>query len=678
MPDGADAFSERFMADNLPLSSDFARGDEAKWLALAEKALEGVPLSKLTTKTEHGVPVKPLYRAPDWAPDASGMPGMAPFIRGGRAVNDAYLPWDIRQIVSHPDPAIAGDQVMEALEGGVSSIELRVDAAGEHGVVARSSVDIERVLKGMKLDLAALALEATGASATQGVELAALLAAAVGRQSTAAQVAFNVDPIGALARTGALPGSTDEEMAQAASFARDVAGEFPKATALRADSRPVHEAGGTEVQELAYLVASGAEYVRALMTAGLTADQACSAILFTVSMGADFQVEMSKLRAARRMWGRVADAFGAKGAAAGMQLQAVTSRRMLTRRDPWVNILRNTAACFAAGVGGADIVTVRAFTDAIGLPGKLARRLARNTQVIAQEESSLGKVVDAPGGAWAMEKLGDDLTVAAWALFQQVEREGGLAKALETGGFQTGVAEARGARIKAAAKRKELVTGVTDFPLLQEEVPSIEVVNLPAIVRRAAEASGRAPAARSWFSLKGAAQDRATLADLSRTSDDGGAEAEPLWPIRLAEPFERLRDLADQRTAAGRAPKIFLAALGPMAEHTARLQYATNFFAAGGIGAVPSVGDATWHEKTIGSSGCSLACICGSDKRYATDAVEAAKALKRAGVARLYLAGKPGELEAALREAGVDEFIHVGVDVLASLELAHAELGLGS
>jgi methylmalonyl-CoA mutase len=387
---------------------------------------------------------------------------------------------------------------------------------------------------------------------------------------------------------------------------------------------------------------------------------------------------MSKLRAARRMWGRVATAFGATGAAAGMKLQAVTSRRMLTRRDPWVNILRNTAACFAAGVGGADIVTVRSFTDAMGLPGKLARRLARNTQVIAQEESSLGKVADAPGGSWAIEKLGDDLAQAAWALFQQVEREGGLMKALEAGGFQAGVAEARASRVKAAAKRKELVTGVTDFPLLDEEAPSIEVVNLPAIVRRAAEASGRAPAARSWFSLKTAAADRATLADLSRTSDDGGAEAEPFWPIRLAEPFERLRDLADQRTAAGRAPKIFLAALGPLAEHSARLQYAQNFFAAGGIGAVPSAGDAIWHAQVAASSKYQLACICGSDKRYAEEAVATAQGLKRSGVARVYMAGKPGDREAELRAAGVDEFIHVGVDVLASLELAHAELGLKS
>ena len=207
------------------------------------------------------------------------------------------------------------------------------------------------------------------------------------------------------------------------------------------------------------------------------------------------------------MWSRVATAFGATGPAAGMTLQAVTSRRMLTRRDPGVNILRNTAACFAAGVGGADIVTVRTFTDAMGLPGKLARRLDRNTQIIAQEESSLGRVVDPSGGAWAIEKLGDDLAKAAWDLFQQIEREGGLTKALQTGGFQKGVAEARAARMKAVASRKEPITGVTDFPLLVEEVPSVETVNLPAIVRRAAEASGRAPSDRSWAALKAAASE---------------------------------------------------------------------------------------------------------------------------------------------------------------------------
>jgi methylmalonyl-CoA mutase len=489
-------------------------------------------------------------------------------------------------------------------------------------------------------------------------------------------LAFNVDPIGALARTGALPATVEAEMAEAAAFAQEIAREYPKATALRADARPVHEAGGTEVQELAFLVSAGAEYMRAQMLAGLSASEASRSMLFTLSIGADFHVEMAKLRAARRLWARIAEAFGATGDGVAMKLQVVSSRRMLTRRDPWTNMLRNTAACFAGGVGGADIVTVRTFTDAIGLPGKLARRIARNTQVIAQEESSLGKVTDAPGGSWAIEKLGEDLAKATWPMFQQIESEGGLVKALVNGGFQLGVGEARAARLKAVARRKEWITGVNDFPVLADQAPDMDAADHSLIVKRAPEASGRAPRDRSWAALKDAAADKATLADLAKTSDNGG-EAEPLWPIRLAEPFERLRDLADERRANGRAPLVFLAALGPLAEHSARLSYAQNFFAAAGIVAVPSSGDASWHAQAFKSTGCVIACICGSDKRYAAEAEATAQALTEAGAGRIYLAGKPGAGEAGLREAGVAEFIHVGVDVLASLELAHAELGLG-
>jgi methylmalonyl-CoA mutase len=662
--------------DALPLSAEFPPGDEARWRALVDKALDGGSFDKLTTRTHHGVSVKPLYRAPDYpaAVNASGLPGAFPFVRGGRTINDQWLPWDIRQVVAHPDPRVAHEQVMEALQGGVSSIELRVDAAGEQGIAARWVGDLASILEGVKTDLAPIAIEAAGASSAHGLELAALLAEAIG-PGTEKLLAFNVDPIGALARTGALPATADVELAEAAAFARNMTIDFRKATALRADARPVHEAGGTEVQELAFLVAAGAEYVRAQMLAGSTALAACRAILFTLSVGADYQVEMAKLRAARRLWSRIADAFDATGSSAAMQLQAVSSRRMLTQRDPWVNMLRNTASCFAAGVGGADIVTLRTFTDAIGLPSKLARRIARNTQVIAQEESSLGKVTDAPGGAWTIEKLGEDLAQAAWPMFQQIESEGGLVRALQTGGFQLGVADARAARMKAVARRKEWITGVNDFPAFDEVTPETETVDLSLIVKRAPEASGRAPRDRSWPSLRAAAADKATLADLAKTSDSG-AEAEPLWPVRLAEPFERLRDHAESRTNGGKTPLIFLAALGPLAEHSARLTFAQNFFAAGGIRSVPSAGAAVWHAQALRASGCTIACVCGSDNRYAEEAEATAKLLKAAGAGRVYLAGKPGANEAALRAAGVDEFIHVGVDVLASLELAHAELGL--
>ena len=260
-------------------------------------------------------------------------------------------------------------------------------------------------------------------------------------------------------------------------------------------------------------------------------------------------------------------------------------------------------------------------------------------------------------------------------MFQQIEGEGGLVRALQVGGFQLGVGEARAARLKAVARRKEWITGVNDFPALEEAAPETETADLSLIVKQAPEATGRAPRDRSWTSLRAAAADKATLADLAKTSDSG-AEAEPFWPVRLSEPFERLRDLADERKAAGKAPLIFLAALGPLAEHSARLTYAQNFFAVGGIRSVPSSGDAAWHAQALRTSHCEIACVCGSDKRYAEEAEAVVKALKAAGAGRVYLAGKPGASEAVLRAAGVDEFIHVGVDVLASLELAHAELGL--
>ena len=360
-----------------------------------------------------------------------------------------------------------------------------------------------------------------------------------------------------------------------------------------------------------------------------------------------------------------------------MKLQAVTSRRMLTRRDPWVNILRNTAACFAAGVGGADIVTVRCFTDAMGLPGKLARRLARNTQVIAQEESSLGRVVDPPGGAWALEKLGDDLATAAWDLFQQIEREGGLTKALQTGGFQQGVAdraqrtpESRRQAEGADHRRHRLPAAGRGSPQHRRRQPARHRPPRRRSLRPRARPTAHGPRSRPPRTTR----PRSPISPAPPTK----AAPKPNPSGRSASPNRSSACAISPTSAppAGRAPRIFLAALGPLAEHSARVQFAQNFFAAGGIDAANVAGDTAALEAAAKGSGCTLACLCGSDKRYATEAVEAARALKRAGVARVYLAGKPGDLEAALREAGVDEFIHIGVDVLASLEKAHAELGL--
>ncbi len=662
------------MTETLSISDDFPTADEEIWRELVEKALKGRAPETLDSRTEHGLPVKALYRETDWrsASDQSGFPGVSPFVRGGRATKDQWLPWDIRQIVRHPDPEQAQAQVLEALEHGASSVEVWIDPSAEQGVCARSADVFAALIHGVDLELAPVAVEGTGEATGSGVELAVMLAGAIDQAKKAnSLLAFNIDPIGALVRTGAAPSdaSFGEDMAVALALAQD----YPLSTCLRVDARPVHEAGGTEVQEIAYMAAVGAAYFRAAILAGAKPDDVARMTLCTTAVGGNYHLEIAKMRAMRRVWARVCEAFDASS---GLRLQAVTSRRMLSARDSWSNLLRNSAACFAAGVGGADIVTARAFTDALGHPGSLARRMARNTQIIAQEESGLGKVADPAGGAWAFERLGEDMAQAAWSLFQAIEAEGGIVTSLQNGKFQEGVADARRVRRDAVARRKEWLTGVNDFPLLSEEAPTCEAVDSESIARGGPPPTGIKPKDRSFAALVAAIDTGATLADLLPDNMDG-VECDPLWAIRLSEPYEALRDLADERREAGTPPRIFLATLGPLAEHSARLTYATNFFAAGGIEAVAQ-GDDTDTISAFRKSGCRLVCICGSDDRYGQEAAQTATALRGAGAGRIYLAGKPGANEAAYRSGGVDEFIHIGVNVIASLELAHAELGIPS
>lgn len=622
------------MTDDAPLAAGFEDASEARWMELVVRALEGAPVSSLTTRTPHGVEVKPLYRETDWpsAVDPSGFPGAAPFTRGARPVRDRFAPWDIRQEVAHPSPETANRLALEALEGGAMSIDLAVDAAGAWGVPIDPGA-IATALRDVRLDLAPASFTLRGFGAWRG---APVLASAIrGLPGAGAQaLAFGADPIGDFATTGAADREPAVLLSEAAALAAALGADFPAASILRADGARVHEAGGTEVQELAFLIASGVAYARAQIEAGADPAAALTRIEMRCAVGADAPVEIAKLRAARRLWAEVCAAFAAPSAAAGMRLSAVTARRMMTRRDPWVNLLRTTAACFAAGVAGADSLSVRPFTDSLGRPAPLARRLARNTQIIAQEEVFLGRVADPAGGAWAFERLTEDLAQAAWTLFQEIEREGGVLAALVAGGFQAGVAHARDDLMKRVRTRRTPVTGVSDFPDLDLPEPETEG-GWPAA----------APAPASAV-LRGA----------------------PLVSMRTAEPFETLRDRGDALLAAGRPPRILLVALGPPSEHGARLTFAQNAFSAGGVRTAEVAVTPAEAADAFAASNTQFVCLCASDARYAQEAAAAAAALSGAGAMRVYLAGRPGPEEAGLRSAGVTHFIHVGVDIAAMLE----------
>jgi methylmalonyl-CoA mutase len=636
------------MADDiLPFSSAFPEATEADWLREVEKALKGKGAETLTRRTADGIAIKALYRESDFAGagDPLGIPGAAPFLRGKTAAPDKWLPWDIRQSVAHPSAEQTNAEILRDLERGVSSVELRVDGEGLSGVQLCSAQDFSTALKGVDASLATIALDS---GRGMGARAAGLLGQWAEGQGNAAKLKldFNINPLGTLAKTGRIEGGLDAAIAKSGALAAALAGKFPAANLFRMDGALVHEAGGSEAQELAALVASAIDTLRRL---GDMPDRqaASSAMLFLTALDTNYGVGIAKLRAARRLWARCLEAMGLP--AAPMKLQAVTSARMLTKYDPWTNMLRNTSAAFAGAVGGADILTVRAFNEALGLPEELGRRIARNTQIIAMEESQLGRVADATGGAWFTETLADDLAKAAWAEFQRIESEGGFAASLMAGAFQARVAAVREARARDVARRKIPLTGVSEYPLLEEiGAPVAEVA--PVKAKPVSEAG---------------------LKHFVKTLPAKGADcvAAALEPIRLAAPFEALRDAAAR---SERPPAVFLATLGSLAEFTARADFARNFFAAGGIvSKEPPVPPKTVAElvSAFRASGARIAVLCSTDKMYEAEAAGAAEALKKAGAQRVWLAGKH-------EGAGIDANIFAGADVVHLLKLAQAELGV--
>jgi len=408
------------------------------------------------------------------------------------------------------------------------------------------------------------------------------------------------------------------------------------------DGRVIHNAGGSEAQELAFAIASGVEYLRAFENGGLPPDAARGMIYFRLSADADEFMTVAKFRALRKLWARIEEA--SRLTPRPVYVAAETAWRMMTRCDPYVNMLRLTSAIAAAGLGGANSITALPHTAALGLPDAFARRVVRNTQLILLEESNLAKVSDPAAGSGAIEDLTGKLCAAAWTLFQEIESAGGAWAALERGLIQSKVAAVRTARQQAVARRKDALTGTSDFPDINETAPAV--------------------------------LDVAPVATPKETS--AKITTEPLPRIRLAEPFEALRDASDRMLAkTGARPKVFLANVGKLSEFTARASFAKNFYEAGGIEALSNDGfkDPAAMVAAFKKSGAKLACLCSSDKVYEKEAADAAKALTAAG-AVVDLAGRPGENETNWRNAGVKSFIYVGCDVLSTLQAAHGILGI--
>ena len=585
----------------------------------------------------------------------------------------AGAPWQIMQRIEFPDPAAANTQALHDLANGATGLApVFARAVGAYGFgLPTDDAAVARVLDSVHLD-AGIAID-LDTPASDAAAVVRGLTETFKRHDTApanAEVRFGLDWIGALA-TGRSLGARQAVDARFADLISGLAAQGYRGPFAVADARVIHNAGGSEAQELAYAVATALAYLRALEAGGVALQDARTMIYFRLAADADQFLTIAKFRALRKLWARIEAACGLDRRPTF--IAAETAWRMMTRRDPFVNMLRTTMAVVGAGLGGADSIAVLPYTAAIGLPDDFARRIARNTQLILLEESHLAKVADPAAGAGGLEALTQELCATAWSLFQEIERAGGAWTAIETGLIQSKVATVRAEREKAIARRKDALTGTSEFPDIAE-APAEVLAPFPSPPSPLA-GEGRGGGARGG----GTSAPQLPHPRPLPTRGRGDTEVAALPCRRLAEPFEVLRDAADRRLArTGARPKIFLANLGRLADFSARATYAKNFFEAGGIEAVTNDGFATRDDMVaaFAASGTDLACLCGSDDAYGSEAIEAAKALSAAKARHIWLAGRPGEREAALRAAGIKDFIFVGCDVLAALQSAHAAAGL--
>lgn len=594
------------MTDTTPLAAGFPTVDRGAWRDLVVTALAKSrgPVAPedaerlLATPTDDGYSLRGLYTAADLTgyPEPAE-PGLVDYIRGARAADDS-IDWGIRQRhwVDADTPAAVADD----LANGATSLWL-TDGGPEH---------LATVLAG--IDLAAVPVVVEGFRSGAGLARALLEAG----QTLNPASSLGLDPIGLVAAT-TRGGDVDDAM----DLAADALAAGIKAFTI--DGTTYHDAGASFAEELGAVTAAGLATLRLMVDSGIPVDQAARLLEFRWIVTDDQFASIAKLRAARVMWSRVLDVAGV-GDGAGQRQHAATSVAMLTSRDPWVNLIRNCVAAFAGGVGGADAVTVEPHSLVSGSVDELARRMARNTQLLLLQESHVGFVVDPAGGSYYVETRTRQLAEAGWAWLQEIEGAGGMRSALDSGLIAKRLDRTWGLRAGRTAQRKAVVTGVTEFPDRE---------------RRSAPVQG-------W-------------------QRPGGG----LPQHRHAEAFEALRDRAD---AAPAEPTVALLTLGPLAKHAARETYAQNLFAAGGVATVSVPFEAgTGLELPLGVK---VVCVCGTDADYDDLIEQIGPAARQAGAVRVLVAGKPGARADKDAAAGVDKHIYVGCDALAVLEQTLSDL----
>ncbi|KAA3662663.1 MAG: methylmalonyl-CoA mutase [Chloroflexi bacterium] len=682
------------MSDSLPengdakqLFSDFTPPTYEEWVAATVQSLKGRPFDKLASQTDEGITLQPMYRQENIAdlPHLDTLPGQFPFVRGTSSP-DQQAPWLITQELSHSTPAAYNAALKNNIALGQTAVFLTFDPptlqgldpdqssdslVGFGGLSLSSLADVARLFDGIDITKTPVMMQPEKAF----FPLSALFIAyfeGANIDLSALSGCAGVDPLGILVRRGmSWPiGETYDRLVQ---IVRWSAANAPGFQPIGVFTDNYHDSGANAVQELAFGMATAVSYIRALQDRGIEVDEAASSIRFIFAIGSNFFMEVAKLRAARMVWAQIVAAFGGSEDAQKLRMHTRTSSFNKTKADPYVNMLRVTTEAFAGAVGGTDSQHVAPFNETSGSPDDFSQRIARNVQIILQEEANLTQLTDPAGGSYYIEFLTDQIANKSWEMFQEIEANSGMLAALEAGLPQEWVLETAVSRAKNLATRNHVLVGTNMYPNLEEEKQKTKNGKQKTENERRATINSQQLIINQsdLGSLVEASQAGATLGQLWGIQPEPGIMAYdiPMFPRqRLARPFEALREKAEVYWAEqGHCPRIFMANIGPLANHKPRADFSVGFFEVGGFEMMRTDGfdDVDAAVDAVVASGETAVIICGTDADYPLFVPPFVQQLKdKQPEATVILAGYPKAHVESFKAAGVDIFIHIKADCL--------------
>ncbi|HLN56794.1 MAG TPA: methylmalonyl-CoA mutase family protein [Bacteroidales bacterium] len=615
------------MAKKKNLFDQFPPVTTEEWKGKILSDLKGADFKKLVWKTGHGIEVMPFYREEDLGSLIAGdtLPGEFPYRRGTKTNNNNWL---IRQDIKVKDYCEANSKALDMLMKGVDSLGFII---GDPSGINRENFDL--LLKDILIDAVELNFRSEG----KAKEVLGIVAAICSERSIGSgdlKGAIEADPLGRLMKNGTLCIPPKEGFDYLADLTKRSLG-FPLFKTIDIKASDIDNAGGDMVQELAFALSMGCEYMVQMTERGIGSEEAASKIRFTFGIGSNYFPEIAKLRAARILWSAVLKGF-CKENCPPMEIHCVTTRWNKTVFDPYVNMLRNQTEAMSAVLGGTNSLTVEPFDAAYREADVFSERISRNQQLILKEEARFDKVSDPSAGSYYIEKLTDLLAEAAWKLYLETEEQGGFLSALQKGFVQKNISESASQKKKDVATRRKILLGTNQYANSREKLPQAD--------------------------------------SIVKSTKSSAIDVEPIKIFRGAEDYETIRMSVE---SSGKKPHVFLLPLGNPLMRKARAQFSSVFFACGGYRVTDNHGFESVESGVSAAIDAKpdIVVICSSDEEYATAAPEIYNNLKDKCI--VVVAGNPACAE-ELRSAGIVNFIHVKSDVPETLRQFNLKFGINT